>query len=251
MRIDVLLGPEAVTPAPVAGRAVAVIDVLRASVTIAAALAHGARSIVPLASLEDVRERAKNFDRSEVCLAGERAMHPVPGFDLGNSPKDFTREAVDGKTVLLSTTNGTQALVRIRGAREVVVASYVNLSAVAAVLARAAGEGTDITLVCAGRDGQVSLEDSACAGRYVRRLLAMVPAIELGDGAVACSMLDQRYDGQLDRLFAESEHGRALAAAGYTADLEVCRAVDSIPVVPVFADSRVTLAEAATGRAVR
>src|ERR687886_1639661 len=168
MRIDVLFGSANVTPALMAGRVVAVIDVLRASTTIAAALANGAKNVVPLESADDVITRSRQFDRSEVRLAGERKMHPIPGFDLGNSPREFTREAVEGKTVLITTTNGTAAFAPIQGARDVVVASYVNYTAVATLLRAAARGGNDVTLVCAGRDRQFSLEDAACAGRFAR-----------------------------------------------------------------------------------
>src|SRR5918911_337667 len=154
MRIDVLFGPTNLTSTVLAGRVVVVIDVLRASTTIAAALANGAKNVVPLESADEVITRARQFDRAEVRLAGERKMRPIPGFDLGNSPREFTREAVEGKTVLFTTTNGTATLLGIQGARDVVVASYVNLEAVATLLRAAARGGTDITLVCAGRDRQ-------------------------------------------------------------------------------------------------
>src|SRR5919199_1953344 len=168
MRIDVVFGPANLTPALITGRVVAVIDVLRASTTIAAALANGARNVVPLESADEVITRAKQFDRSEVRLAGERRIRPIPGFDLGNSPREFTRPAVEGKTVLITTTNGTAAFAPIQGARDVVVGSYVNHTAVATLLRAAARGGNDVTLVCAGRDRQFSLEDAACAGRFAR-----------------------------------------------------------------------------------
>lgn len=241
MRIDVLFGPAAITPAAVSGRVVAVIDVLRASTTIAAALANGARHVVPLDSADEVITRAKQFSRSDVRTAGERKMLPIPGFDLGNSPREFTREAVEGKTVLFTTTNGTSALVAIQGARDVVVASYVNFSAVSALLRTAARGGTDVAIVCAGRDRQFSLEDAACAGRYARSLAKRIPREELGDGAFACTILDRRYGDRLDQLFADSEHGQALADAGFEADLAMCAAVDSYPVIPIYQDRQITL----------
>lgn len=241
MRIDVLFGPAAITPAAVSGRVVAVIDVLRASTTIAAALANGARHVVPLDSADEVITRAKQFSRSDVRMAGERKMLPIPGFDLGNSPREFTREAVEGKTVLFTTTNGTSALVAIQGARDVVVASYVNFSAVSALLRTAARGGTDVAIVCAGRDRQFSLEDAACAGRYARSLAKRIPREELGDGAFACTILDRRYGDRLDQLFADSEHGQALADAGFEADLAMCAAVDSYPVIPIYQDRQITL----------
>ncbi|HEU4643711.1 MAG TPA: 2-phosphosulfolactate phosphatase [Gemmatimonadaceae bacterium] len=241
MRIDVLFGPPTVTPAAVSGRVVAVIDVLRASTTIAAALANGARNVIPLDSADEVITRAKQFSRSDVRMAGERKMLPIPGFDLGNSPREFTREAVEGKTVLLTTTNGTSALVAIQGARDVVVASYVNLSAVCTLLRTAARGGTDITIVCAGRDRQFSLEDAACAGRIARGVAKRIPGAELGDGTFACTIIDRRYGDRLDQLFADSEHGQALADAGFGADLELCASVDSYPVIPIYQDRQITL----------
>ena len=91
MRVEVFFGTTGLTANESAGRIVVVIDVLRASTTIATALANGARTVIPLDSSDEVVTRAKAFDRSEVKLAGERQMRPIPGFDLGNSPREFTR----------------------------------------------------------------------------------------------------------------------------------------------------------------
>lgn len=241
MRIDVLFGPAMVTPALVTGRVVVVIDVLRASTTIATALANGARNVVPLESADEVITRAKQFERSKVLMAGERKMLAIPGFDLGNSPREFTREAVEGKTVLLTTTNGTGALVGLQGARDVVIASYVNVEAASALMRTAARGGTDITIICAGRERQLALEDAACAGRFARCVSTPEAPVELSDGAFACTLLDARYGDRLDQLFADSEHGRALADAGFRADLAACAAVDSCPVIPIYQDRQVTL----------
>ncbi len=240
MRIDVLFGPSMLSPAAVTGRVVAVIDVLRASTTIATALANGARNVVPLESADAVMTRAKQFERADVRTAGEQKMQPIPGFDLGNSPRDMTREAVDGKTVLFTTTNGTAALLAVQGARDVVIASYVNLSAVTSLLRTAVRGGTDISIVCAGRERQFSLEDAACAGRYVRLVTKQIDA-ELGDGAFACTVLDRRYGDRLDKLFADSEHGRALADVGFAEDLAACGVVNAHPVIPIYHDRQITL----------
>jgi len=241
MRIDVVFGPGAVLPPLVAGRVVAVIDVLRASTTVAAALANGARNVVPLDSADAVMTRSRQLERADVRTAGERKMQPIPGFDLGNSPREFTREVVEGKTVLFTTTNGTTALLAVQGARDIIVASYVNLTAVTTLLRTAARGGTDVTIVCAGRDRQFALEDAACAGRFARLVSEHVPEIELGDGALACTIIDGRYGDGLDRMFAESEHGRALAGAGFADDLVACAAVDAFPVIPIYQDRQITL----------
>ncbi len=248
MRIDVVFGPGAAAPALVSGRAVAIIDVLRASTTIAAALHHGARFVVPLESADEVITRSKALDRSEVILGGERKMLPIEGFDLGNSPLDYTREKVEGKTVLFTTTNGTAAFAGLSGAREIVVGCYANFSAVARVLRAATKQGADVTIICAGRDRQFALEDAACAGRFVKAVGRRATTTVLSDAAVACLLIEKRYGDNIARLFGDSEHGRALTDAGFGADLEACARIDGYPVVPVYQDRQISAADAARGR---
>jgi 2-phosphosulfolactate phosphatase len=239
VRIDVVFGA-ALAASDVSGRVVGVIDVLRASTSIAVALANGARAVIPLESSEDVVNRAKTLERADVRLAGERRMLPVPGFDFGNSPREFTREAVEGKTILMTTTNGTPAIANTPGARDVVIASYVNHTAVLTMLGTALRGGTDITLVCAGRERQFALEDAGCAGRFVRQVSKRLSGVAVNDAAQACALIDRKYGDQILRLFEESEHGRALRDAGFGDDLAVCAAVDSYPVIPLYQDRQIT-----------
>ena len=240
MRVDVVFGGAALSSSEVAGRVVAVIDVLRASTTIAVALANGARAVMPFESSEDVATRAKAFERADVRLAGERKMLPIPGFDLGNSPREYTREAVEGKTLLMTTTNGTQAITNTQGARDVIIASYVNYTAVLTMLRAALRGGTDITLVCAGRERQFALEDAGCAGRYVYNVSKRLSSVGLNDAAQACALIDRKYGDQAVRLFDASEHGRALREAGFGDDLAACAAIDSYPVIPIYQDRQIT-----------
>ncbi|MGH7664790.1 MAG: 2-phosphosulfolactate phosphatase [Gemmatimonadaceae bacterium] len=238
--MDVYFGAATLVPGDVAGRLVVVIDVLRASTSIAVALANGAKAVIPFDSSEEAIQRSKSLERADVRLAGERKMLPISGFDLGNSPSEFTREAVEGKTVLMTTTNGTGALTVLQGAREVVVASYVNLEVVLAMLRAAARGGSDMAILCAGRERQFSLEDAACAGRYGREVARQLPNAELNDAAVACTMVDRRYGDDIERLFAASSHGRALVEAGFGDDLLLCASVNAYPVVPVYQERQIT-----------
>ncbi|HEX6629864.1 MAG TPA: 2-phosphosulfolactate phosphatase [Gemmatimonadaceae bacterium] len=240
MRLDVFFSADHLTAADTANRVVAVIDVLRASTTIAVALAHGARNIIPFESTEEVISRSKAFERGTVRLAGERRMLAVPGFDFGNSPREFSHAAVDGRTVLFATTNGTVALVAVNGARDVVVASYVNFTAVATLLRTALRGGTDVVILCAGRERQFSLEDAACAGRYARHLLEFDGSLVLNDAARAALEIERGFEDDVARLFDESAHGRALRDAGFAEDLAVCAALDAFPVIPVYSDRQIT-----------
>lgn len=241
MRADVFFSAHELNSSDVANRVVAVIDVLRASTTIAVALANGARKIIPFDSTDEVVLHSKSYERGEVRLAGERRMRPIPGFDFGNSPREFTAAATEGKTVLFSTTNGTAALVAVQGARDVVVGSYVNFSAVLTLLHTAVRGGTDVAIVCAGRDRQFSLEDAACAGRFVR-FLSRRPSqpVTLNDAARAAMQLERGYGDHLDRLFEDSVHGQALLEAGFGDDLPICAALDSYPVIPIYHDRQIT-----------
>ena len=240
MRIDVLYGVQQLTPQDVQGRVVAVIDVLRASTTIAAALANGARAVIPFESSEDAITRSKQLERGAWLLAGERRMLRMEGFDLGNSPSEYSATVVEGKTVLLATTNGTRALLAVQGARDVVVASYVNLSGVSSMLRAALRGGADISIVCAGHERQFALEDSACAGRFVSNVSKRLADVELNDAALAATLIDRKYGDNLMRLFNTAAHGRALAAAGFGEDLAACAAVDSFPVIPIYQDRQIT-----------
>lgn len=240
MRVDVYFTPQEVGPADVAGRVVAVVDVLRASTSIAVALDNGARAVIPLASSEEVVSRAKNLARSEVKLAGERRSQQISGFDYGNSPLEFSKENVDGKTILMSTTNGTNAILAVQGARDVLIASYVNFKAVLAMLSAALRGGTDVAIVCAGQEKHFSLEDSACAGRFVQAITEKHSKAEINDAANAAMVIEKKFGTSLKKLFKASSHGAALAEAGFGDDLEFCAQVDSYSVVPVYQDRQIT-----------
>src|SRR4051812_122109 len=193
MRVDVFFTPQEVTPADVSGRVVAVIDVLRASTSIAVALANGARTIIPLESSEEVVRRAKVLERSEVRLAGERKMEKIPGYDFGNSPLEFTKDAVESKTVFMSTTNGTGAILALQGARDVVIASYVNLSAALTMLRAALRGGSDVAIVCAGHERHFALEDAGCAGLFVQNILKRHSKAVVNDAAHAAMQIDRKF----------------------------------------------------------
>jgi 2-phosphosulfolactate phosphatase len=241
MKVDVFLSPGEISTGGILGRVVAVIDVLRASTTIATALNNGARTVVPVESPDLAIIRSKQFERSDVLLAGEQKMLPIPSFDLGNSPGSFSPEVVSDKTILLLTTNGTQALLNLQGARDVVVASYVNLTVASVMLRTALRADNDISIVCAGDEGHFSLEDAACAGRYVRFITQRNRSSAiLNDAACACELIDRRYGDNFEKIFQDSSHGRALAEAGFGEDLIACARVDSQPVVPIYQERQIT-----------
>jgi 2-phosphosulfolactate phosphatase len=239
VRLDVFFTPNQVKPPDTAGRLVIIVDVLRASTTVATALGNGAKTVIPLEGPDEVISRSKEFARSQTLLAGEQKMHAITGFDLGNSPQTFTPEVVGGKTILITTTNGTRALLGVQGARDIVIASYVNFTAVLAMMKVAASSNTDIAIICAGEEGSFTLEDSACAGRYVRAIPKRA-AVGVNDAAAASVLIEKKYGDNIAKVFKESTHGQALESAGFGDDLAAAAEVDSYPVVPIYQDRQIT-----------
>lgn len=239
MRIDVHFGGGHSAHGDVHERVVLVVDVLRASTSIVAALHHGARAVIPFGDVDEAITSARLLERSEVVLAGERKMAPIAGFQLGNSPREFTADVVGGKIVVMTTTNGTAALAGTSGAGEVLVGSFANYSAALAWLRAAARAGKSITIVCAGTNGRFALEDAICAGRFVRGIARHGIQPVLGDAANVAAIIDRRMGADLPAVLRDSEHGRALIEAGLGDDVTHCAALDAHPVVPVYRDRQV------------
>lgn len=244
MRLDVFLTPGELSPADILDRTVVVIDILRASTSIVQALSEGAKSIYPVASIEEALRLANTFGRDDVLLCGERKCLPIEGFDLGNSPREFVHERVAGKTLVMSTTNGTHVISLTGGAERVVIASLLNLKAVVDELARLEAEPV---LVCAGRDKHFALEDAACAGLLASRLMEARPGEwTLNDGAQAALALAREFPPE-EALFRKTASGRTVESAGLEADLEFCARVDTHDIVPVLHERTITLRQASVG----
>src|SRR5215218_7758518 len=162
MKIDIVFTPAGLSPGDVQGRTVFVIDILRATTTMCAALDHGAKAIIPVATTEEALRLAQTIGSADVLLAGEKNCVRIPGFPLGNSPLEMTESAVRGKTIIVTTTNGTKALLACQGAAAVYPACASNLSLAAEKARETLERDGDLLVVAAGRDGAFSLDDAYC-----------------------------------------------------------------------------------------
>ena len=238
MKLDVIVTPAETTPAALSGRTVVVLDVLRATTSIVQALSAGARSVFPVSSIEEALRLANTFGRDEVLLAGERRCLPIEGFDFGNSPGDFTPERVGGKTLIMTTTNGTAAMAQTQSAARVFVGSLLNRAAVVAELVRLNAEPV---FLCSGREKYFALEDAAVAGNFAAQLMAAQPGEwTLNDGAHAALTLSKEFGIGIP-LFEMSAGGRSIVEAGLDQDLAFCAQVDVHDFVPVFQERSITL----------
>lgn len=243
MRLDVFLTPGELAAADILDRPVVVLDILRATSSIVQALSAGARSIFPVASIEEALRLANTFGRDDVLLCGERKCMPIEGFDLGNSPLEFTREQVAGKTLVMSTTNGTHLMSLTGGASRVLIGALLNLSAVVDELVRTEAEPV---LLCSGRDKHFALEDATVAGLIASRLMDARPGEwRLNDGALAALTLMRTHPPD-EAFFATTASGRLVLDAGMAEDLAFCARVDTVDIVPVLHERMITLNQSAT-----
>ena len=221
-RVRVALVPPAPGALPADACAVA-IDVLRATTTLAVARRNGAARIVPFATTP---EAIAFRDRTPGTLAcGEREGRIVPGFDLGNSPLEFTRERVAGKTLAFASTNGSRALLAAARCRRRLLGSFATLSATVQALA----SEREIWLVCAGKLGSFALEDAACAGTMAFRLRAAGAELANAEARLAASLACANSD-EARAVVSGCDHGRWLASLGesFAADVEFCAKVDTM-----------------------
>jgi 2-phosphosulfolactate phosphatase len=241
VRLDVVFSPVGLGPTVVAGRAVFVVDILRATTTMVAALHHGAKAIIPVASSEEALKLQQQIGSEDVLLAGERNCLPIPGFQLGNSPADMAEEVVRGKLIVMTTTNGTRALLAAPGAASVYLASAANLSAVGARAREIWERDQDLLVLCAGREQSFALEDAYCAGRLVIEALGGRKRHKaMNDAAVASVDLVRRYGERWERPLAASAAGRELMRLGFKADVADAARLDTHPVLAQYHDRRVT-----------
>ena len=240
MNVEVFLTGGTVGADDVRGRTAIVIDVLRTSTTVATALGNGARAVVPVADVGEAARLAATMDPATTLLGGERGGITVEGFHYGNSPREYGPDAVRDRTVILSTSNGTGAVVRCAEAACTVVGGFVNARAVVDYVV---GQGNDVTIVCAGWLNRVSLEDTLCAGLLIDLLGPDRISEPETDSAHIARVLYTHDRTSLVRRIAECNHARRLQRLGLAEDVTLCSAVDSVPVVPVYRDSRLVAAE--------
>jgi 2-phosphosulfolactate phosphatase len=226
--IQVHLLPCLAPPGRLAGGVAVVIDVLRASTTIVNALAAGAVCVRPCAEVEEARDLAAEMRVGRALLGGERGGVAPPGFDLGNSPREYTAKVCKGKTVVLTTTNGTRALLRAAEAERVLVAAFVNYSAVCEQLRQ---DARPIHVVCAGTEGEVSLEDTLLAGALVD-CLSQASEVRLNDAARLAWDCFENHGRCLLGALQVGKGGATLRGLGYDEDIKAAAQVDRFALVP-------------------
>lgn len=220
------------------GRLIVVVDVLRASSTIVHACEKGIERIIPVARVEDATKLLPTLDRKKTLMGGESEGRKIDGFDLGNSPSEYTARVVRGKTLVFATSNGTVAMTRSASAKEIAVGCFLNMGGVVGRLT--ATRSNEVAILCAGNQGYMALEDFVCGGMMVDRFMSATRRkIVLNDGARAARSLAATIP-DVESVIRTSSHGRRLAELGFEDDLVYCSHVDRYSTVPAVVDGRIS-----------
>ena len=242
MKIDVHFEPAAPLP-DLTGSTVVVIDVLRSTSVMVEALVNGAQGVYPARSTEEAMKLASSLGREDTLLCGEARGLKMEGFDLGNSPVEFSEETVAGKRLVMSTTNGTRAFFLVDDAVRVLAGSFMNLSAVAAEVM----DAESIVVVCAGMEGLFSLDDAVCAGALVQRIrIAAGAEVNLNDAAMGAVEMALRFRVN-EHFLASTSTGQRLIEIERREDLDLCGAIDRHAAVPEMKDRIIQLCSPKAG----
>jgi 2-phosphosulfolactate phosphatase len=220
---------------------VVVIDVLRTSTTMLTGLSNGAKEIIPTEDVATAGLIGRNSE-GQALLCGERNGKIIEGFNLGNSVKEYSRDKVNGKTLIFNSTNGTAALMKSKFARICVVLGFANMTRVVGYVTAL---NEDFIVLCSGKTGEFSLEDTVCAGMLINSLINKNPKEKyvLTDSALGAVKLYSSYKNDLAGMLHESEHGRFLCEIGFEDDLAECSKVDNCDCLPVLRNGTIKLIE--------
>jgi len=234
MKLDVLFSPVQADELFFTGKTTVVIDVLRASSTIITALTNGAKEVVPVGTVEFAVKVSGGIFGGQTLLGGERNTKKIEGFALGNSPSEYTKEIVSGKSIVFYSTNGSHAIVKAKYSANLFICSFNNLKALAKHLKKL---NEDVIILCSGNNNFFSLEDSVCAGMLISELIAGNKKNELTDASTSALTLFKSSGKDIFKMLCKTDHGQLLINNGFKEDLKACAELDNTEVIPYFAEN--------------
>lgn len=229
MKIDVIICADNIKSEYLENKVVVVIDMLRATSVITTALANGAKQIFPILTVEEAFDKKKELlsKGEDILIGGERKALKINGFDFSNSPLEYTKDNVNEKTIILSTTNGTRAINLSLKADEIIIGSILNARAVALELKKL---NKDVVFINAGTNGEFSMDDFICSG-YMINLLSEISNCDLSDIAKTAKYIYKNNTNLIDYI-KEARHYNVLKSLNLMNDLEYCCKKDILNIVP-------------------
>lgn len=221
-------------------KSVVIVDLLRASSTIITSLANGAKSIIPVSTVEEAVKIAKNLEKSTYLLCGERNTRIIDGFNLGNSPLEFEREKVEGKKLILSTTNGTRLFDSVKHAKKVLIGSTLNASDLVNKMIELDKEWL---ILCAGRNRQYDESDAIAAGLFLNLLVKQKVDLELNDASRTSMLIYKMNAKNLSDALKNTDHGKILIANGFERDIDFISHIDKFQINGTYVNNNIVMEE--------
>ncbi|RME15134.1 MAG: 2-phosphosulfolactate phosphatase [Bacteroidetes bacterium] len=211
---------------------IVVIDIFRATSTIVTALANGAASVIPVSHVND----ALKYKNNNYLVAAEKNGIPIPGFDFGNSPLEFLNSAIKGKHIVITTTNGTQAIQVAKNKGEIIIGSFLNLNAVAEYII---SQNKNVIMLCAGWKNKFNLEDFVFAGSLTHYLYSTQTYTLASDSALLGYLTFDRSRRKLKEFLNMASHKKRLENLNLDADIDFCLTLNKYPIVPKLVNEKI------------
>lgn len=236
MKIDIIISADDIIESKLENKIAVVIDMFRATSVIVTALNNGCREVVPFLTIDEALETSEKLNREEYILGGERKAVKIKGFDLSNSPLEYTKEVVENKKVLITTTNGTRTLTKSNNAKRILIAAMINARAVANKLLEI---NNDIVIINAGTNGNFSMDDYICSGYIINEMLKINNEIELTDIAKTANMI---YENNSDIIsyVKEATHYSLMKSLELDCDIDYCIRKSIVNNVPEYKNGKIT-----------
>lgn len=235
--IDVFFSVQTFQEEDLRGKSAVIIDILRATSSITTAIANGAKKVIPVEDMGDASKIAHTMDSNDYLLCGEKNGVKIDGYHLGNSPLDYTPEAIEDKTLIFNTTNGTKAIKKAGLANRIYIGSFLNQQS---ILNKLTEHDDEVVLICAGWRGRLALEDTLFAGSLLYHLFDGQLPQQTKDGAKVAFGLYEKFKDQLEETIKGSDHAYRLSQLVPENDIPFCCQVNKFDVLPGMRDGLIT-----------
>lgn len=236
MKVDIIISADDIIESKIEDKIVVVIDMFRATSVIVTALNNCCKEVRPYLTIKETLEYAKKLNREDYILGGERKAVKIDGFDLSNSPLEYTRDLVKDKSVLITTTNGTRTLTKCINAKKVLIAAMINAKAVAEKLIEF---DDDVVIINAGTNGNFSMDDYICSGYIINEMLKINKKLDLTDISKTANMI-YKANPNIISYVKEANHYSVMKSLELDKDIEYCTKKSIMNIVPEYRDNSIT-----------